>query len=136
MYCPQCRAEYRDGFTECSDCRVALIDAAPAEPDWIHTVREARRRHTRLGWILLLGAGLIQFVLFRSSLGLKLPFVFAYLIAAAANIWACGYIAKGKGYSGPVGALGLLHVVGLILLLLLPEKKIVAENVEREINGW
>ena len=25
MYCPLCEAEYRDGFTTCSDCRVALV---------------------------------------------------------------------------------------------------------------
>src|SRR5207249_5986234 len=25
MYCPQCGVEYRDGFTECSDCRVPLL---------------------------------------------------------------------------------------------------------------
>ena len=24
MYCPECRCEYREGFTECSDCHVAL----------------------------------------------------------------------------------------------------------------
>ena len=28
MYCPRCQAEYRDGFTECSDCRVLLVAAA------------------------------------------------------------------------------------------------------------
>ena len=33
MYCPQCLVEYRDGFTECSDCRVALLPGAPPEPD-------------------------------------------------------------------------------------------------------
>jgi hypothetical protein len=33
MYCPQCGVEYRDGFTECSDCRVALLAGKPpAEP--------------------------------------------------------------------------------------------------------
>lgn len=33
MYCPQCRSEYRDGFTECSDCHVLLLAGAPpAEP--------------------------------------------------------------------------------------------------------
>ncbi|MGB9455805.1 MAG: DUF2007 domain-containing protein [Bryobacteraceae bacterium] len=31
MYCPQCLVEYRDGFTECSDCRVALLAGAPPE---------------------------------------------------------------------------------------------------------
>jgi len=32
MYCPQCGAEYREGFTECADCRVALLAGAPPEP--------------------------------------------------------------------------------------------------------
>jgi len=25
MFCPSCQAEYREGFTECSDCGVALV---------------------------------------------------------------------------------------------------------------
>jgi len=29
VYCPQCGVEYRDGFTECSDCHVALLAGAP-----------------------------------------------------------------------------------------------------------
>ena len=29
MYCPQCRCEYRDGFTECSDCQVSLLAGTP-----------------------------------------------------------------------------------------------------------
>jgi hypothetical protein len=28
MYCPQCRVEYREGFVECSDCRVPLLAGA------------------------------------------------------------------------------------------------------------
>ena len=32
MYCPQCSTEYRDGFTECSDCRVALVSGRPPAP--------------------------------------------------------------------------------------------------------
>lgn len=32
MYCPQCRVEYRDGFTECSDCHVPLLAGTPPEP--------------------------------------------------------------------------------------------------------
>lgn len=31
MYCPQCQDEYRDGFTECSDCHVPLVAGAPPE---------------------------------------------------------------------------------------------------------
>ena len=29
MYCPECRVEYRDGFTECSDCLVPLSAGTP-----------------------------------------------------------------------------------------------------------
>lgn len=29
MYCPQCRVEYREGFTECADCRVPLLAGTP-----------------------------------------------------------------------------------------------------------
>ena len=31
MYCPKCKAEYRPGFTRCSDCFVDLVDQLPAE---------------------------------------------------------------------------------------------------------
>jgi hypothetical protein len=35
MYCPQCRTEYREGFTECSDCHVPLLAGTlpPEAPD-------------------------------------------------------------------------------------------------------
>lgn len=29
MFCPQCRVEYRAGFTRCTDCEVALVDELP-----------------------------------------------------------------------------------------------------------
>jgi hypothetical protein len=33
MYCPHCAVEYREGFTECSDCHVPLLaGTAPPEP--------------------------------------------------------------------------------------------------------
>lgn len=33
MFCPSCFSEYREGFTECNDCRVALVDKLPDEPE-------------------------------------------------------------------------------------------------------
>jgi hypothetical protein len=32
VYCPECRVEYREGFTECADCHVALL-AGPPPPE-------------------------------------------------------------------------------------------------------
>jgi len=32
MFCPQCKAEYRPGFTRCADCDVELVDQLPAAP--------------------------------------------------------------------------------------------------------
>src|SRR5216684_7010617 len=29
MYCPQCKAEYRQGFTRCADCDVELVHEPP-----------------------------------------------------------------------------------------------------------
>lgn len=34
MFCPQCKAEYRPGFTHCTDCDVDLVDALPAEENF------------------------------------------------------------------------------------------------------
>ena len=31
MFCPQCHAEYRPGFSRCNDCEVDLVDELPAE---------------------------------------------------------------------------------------------------------
>lgn len=29
MFCPKCRAEYREGFHTCSDCNVRLVECLP-----------------------------------------------------------------------------------------------------------
>jgi hypothetical protein len=33
MFCPLCKAEYREGYTRCADCDVDLIPALPPQPD-------------------------------------------------------------------------------------------------------
>ena len=30
-WCPKCKAEYREGFTECSTCQVPLVDTLPED---------------------------------------------------------------------------------------------------------
>jgi hypothetical protein len=55
MFCPECRAEYRPGFTRCSDCDVDLVHELPESEsralkpkrDWMSkplTVRNTYRR--------------------------------------------------------------------------------------------
>ena len=39
-YCPKCRAEYREGFTECADCEVALVDELPEAEEQESEFRE------------------------------------------------------------------------------------------------
>ncbi len=31
MFCPNCKAEYQQGYTRCSDCDVPLVDTLPEE---------------------------------------------------------------------------------------------------------
>ncbi len=30
MFCPVCEEEYREGFSECAECKVPLVDALPS----------------------------------------------------------------------------------------------------------
>ena len=32
MFCPKCKAEYREGFAACADCNLPLVDKLPEEP--------------------------------------------------------------------------------------------------------
>jgi hypothetical protein len=38
MHCPQCLTEYRDGFSECTDCHVPLAPGRPPEASEEHQV--------------------------------------------------------------------------------------------------
>lgn len=38
--CPECRSDYREGFTICADCRVSLVSELPPEPAPAHDAAE------------------------------------------------------------------------------------------------
>lgn len=40
MFCPQCKAEYRAGFTRCADCDVDLVHELPAAEEPAHAPQE------------------------------------------------------------------------------------------------
>ncbi len=63
MFCPQCKAEYREGISRCLECGVALVPALPVgeAPEWVDFVTVLlTRNHSELALAksLLEGAGL------------------------------------------------------------------------------
>lgn len=39
MYCPVCRAEFREGYSRCADCDIDLVEILPdevAKPGYVH----------------------------------------------------------------------------------------------------
>lgn len=57
MYCPKCRAEYREGFTRCSDCGLDLVEVLPppsSESSGVAEYERPDRAPTRyfLAWLL------------------------------------------------------------------------------------
>jgi hypothetical protein len=69
VFCPECRSEYREGFTKCSDCGVDLVSALPTErhptPDNIALVpvfESSDEAEMMVARSLLDGAGIAYFV--------------------------------------------------------------------------
>jgi hypothetical protein len=84
MHCPQCRAEYRPGFTRCSDCDVELVEVLP--PDRRARSKPADRglfARRPLAWFM--GVALVPFVVAQVLLGLG---VVQYVSFAAYSVVA------------------------------------------------
>jgi len=40
MFCPNCKAEYREGFKTCAECKVDLVEQLPQEPQVPYNAEE------------------------------------------------------------------------------------------------
>ena len=61
-------------------------------------------------------------VLMNQQGGLAIVGLVLALVGAGAFIWGCVNYAQGKGYHPALGLLGLLRCLGLIVLVVLPDK--------------
>ena len=63
MICPECRAEYRDGFDRCDECEIPLVapeSLAPDEPppNWVELLRSSDQSELTVLKGLLASAGI------------------------------------------------------------------------------
>jgi hypothetical protein len=98
MFCPQCRAEYREGFSRCSDCGVDLVGALsiPEEVDSRSALNERPDKAPPayfLAWFLPMSIFCIfyLFIWFRPSLlqmpVLAYPLVILILVLNLGGLW-------------------------------------------------
>ena len=81
------------------------------------------KRNTNIG----VGIGFVALTLgnyaIRTGLvGGPLVGLFLCLLGIPLFLWGCGQYARGKGYSALWGALGLLYILGLLVLVLMPDR--------------
>jgi hypothetical protein len=129
MYCPECRVEYRPGFTRCSDCHVDLIEELEKEersPEMVALLEEADRRRRVANALILAGVGgMIVGVGIATTIPTKFTLVVLVLMMVAGYltlIVGAAFYVKSKGYDWIVGGVGLLGVFGLLILPLLRDK--------------
>jgi hypothetical protein len=72
-----------------------------------------------IGWIVI---ALANLAIRKGALGGPFVGYLLFVIGATLFLWGCGQYAKGKGYSPYWGALGLLYILGLIVLVFMPDR--------------
>jgi hypothetical protein len=72
-----------------------------------------------VGWIVI---ALSNYVIRTGAFGGPIVGYVVLLTGIALFLWGCGQYAQGKGYSQYWGALGLLYLLGLLVLVFMPDK--------------
>jgi hypothetical protein len=69
MFCPQCKAEYRPGFTRCSECGVVLVFRLPdEEPEFDTTMELVVIRHYANAFEIDIARGVLEAAGIRSMI--------------------------------------------------------------------
>jgi hypothetical protein len=120
MFCPLCKAEYRQGFTYCADCDVDLVEALPTVPSTDPTAPENDHPHKAppvvfLAWFLpmaFFGFFLILLSLRPQTLP-RNPFFEVFLVSFifVANMGAYWMLYQSLRYEKRVGRYVLLSMV-------------------------
>lgn len=72
-----------------------------------------------VGWIVI---ALANIPIRTNSYGGPALGFLLYAIGVVLFLWGCSQYARGKGYSPYWGALGLLYILGLLVLVFMPDK--------------
>jgi hypothetical protein len=81
------------------------------------------KRKTNIGvGIGFLALAFGNYAIRTGSLGGPIVGLMLCLLGIPLFLWGCGQYAQGKGYSPYWGALGLLYILGLLVLVLMPDR--------------
>ncbi|MEO5931515.1 MAG: hypothetical protein ABIR47_16395 [Candidatus Kapaibacterium sp.] len=129
MFCPKCGEQFKRSHTSCPDCGVALVEQFDEDIYSPVILEEAEKRRKVSGCLLFGGLSLIglglQGLLTAGSMSFRNDGIISLVVIIPgwlALIAAAAFYARSKGYEWYYGALGLLGVIGLIILLRLPDK--------------
>jgi putative signal transducing protein len=122
MFCPECQGEYREGFTECADCGVQLVDKLP-EPE------AARDQISDAGLVALLRTGDPNELAFAEAVLTDADIPFVKKGESVQDLFALGRV--GMGFN---------PITGPIVLLVSEEHaaeaaKLLEESEKAELDG-
>lgn len=130
MYCPKCGAEYRAGFTQCSDCGVDLVMGLPeiAGPDAEVLEKRATYQRYAIGCACVgVVVNLVGIIFFGMHVRSALLISGAWLSIGAKLCYAFAGALLGlsKGYSEVTGIPGFLFgFPGFAVIGLLPTRPV------------
>jgi hypothetical protein len=124
MFCPICRAEYRRGFTRCSDCAVELVSFLPpdleSDPNSARNEKPDQARPTHfLAWFLpMAGFYLVILLLMLKPSIMTKPFI---ILVVMVMIMSCDFGAlwmlyQSVRYEERVGRYALLSFIPFMFI--------------------